>query len=107
MTQTKIGFSIDILKAEKNGSSTKLKGKEHRQVVLSNWVIFGSEAERLMKKFTQGDFFENVLDKGGNTNHIYVFLKGSLQWINFTDRKATISQQILVDWKDQAHEGAA
>jgi hypothetical protein len=47
MTQTKICFSIDILKAEKNGSSTKLKEKEHRQVVLSNWVIFGTEAERL------------------------------------------------------------
>jgi hypothetical protein len=36
ITQTKIGFSIDILKAEKNGSSTKLKEKEYRQVVLSN-----------------------------------------------------------------------
>jgi hypothetical protein len=35
MRQTKIGFSIDILKAEKNGSSTKLKEKKHRQAALS------------------------------------------------------------------------
>jgi hypothetical protein len=36
MTLTKIGFYIDIWKAEKNGSSTKLKEKEHRQAVLNN-----------------------------------------------------------------------
>ena len=36
-----------------------------------------------------------------------MFLKRSLQRINFTDRKATISQQIPIDWKDQAREGAA
>jgi hypothetical protein len=60
-----------------------------------------------MKKFTQGDLFENVLDKGGNTNHFYVFLKRNLQQINFTDRTATISQQIPIDWKDQACEGVA
>ena len=47
-----------------------------------------------MKKFTEGDFFVNILDKAGNTNPFYMFLKRSLQRINFTDRKATISQQI-------------
>ena len=48
-----------------------------------------------------------VLDKGGNTNHFNVFLKRRLQRINFTNRKATISQQIPIDWKDRTREGAA
>lgn len=60
-----------------------------------------------MKNITEGDFFENVLHKGGNTNHLYVFLKRSLQRINFTDREATISQQMPIDWKDRARERAA
>jgi hypothetical protein len=52
-------------------------------------------------------YTRRLLVKGGNTNHFYVFLKRSLQRINFTDRKATISQQIPIDWKDQVCEGAA
>ena len=58
-------------------------------------------------KNREGDFFVNILDKAGNTNNFYIFLKRSLQRINFTDRKATISQQIPIDWKDQARDGAA
>ena len=60
-----------------------------------------------MKHFNEGDFFNNVMNKGGNTNHFYIFLKRSLQKIHFTERKATISQKIPIDWKDKARQGAA
>ena len=60
-----------------------------------------------MRKFSAEDFFKKVLDKAGNHNHFYVFLKRSLKRINFTDRKATISQQIPINWKDLARGGAA
>jgi hypothetical protein len=59
-----------------------------------------------METFTKGDFFENILDKGENTNYFYVLLKRSLQRSNLTDRKATISQQIPINWKDLAREGS-
>jgi hypothetical protein len=72
MRQTKIGFSIDILKAEKNGSSTKLKEKENRQAALSYWVIFGTEAERLKliqmqgKNLKRSEFESEIEEKCGN-----------------------------------------
>ena len=31
-----------------------------------------------MKRFTEGDFFVNILDKSGNTNNFYVFLKDKI-----------------------------
>jgi len=46
---------------------------------------------------SEGDFFVNVLDKTGNTNHFYVVLKRSLQRINFTDRKATMPRENEID----------
>ena len=56
-----------------------------------------------MKNCTKCDFFVNILEKAGNTNHIYVFLKR----INLTDIKATICQQTSIYWKDRGQEGAA
>ena len=106
-------------KAKRLNQTDKTKGLKYQEVhefvwkvVQERWKsgqpITKSEVRiQCMKKFTEGDFFVNILDKAGNTNHFYVFLKRSLQRINFTDRKATISQQIPIDWKDRAREGAA
>ena len=105
--------------AKRLNQTDKKKGLKYQtvhefvwKVVQERWKsgqpITKSEVRiQCMKKFTEGDFFVNILDKAGNTNPFYVFLKRSLQRINFTDRKATISQQIPIDWKDRAREGAA
>ena len=106
-------------KAKRLNQSDITKGLKYQEVhefvwklVQERWKsgqpITKSEVHiQCMKKFTEGDFFENILDKAGNTNHFYVFLKRSLKRINFTNRKATISQHIPIDWKDRAREGAA
>ena len=106
-------------KAKRLNQRDKTKGLKYQEVhefvwelVQERWKsgqpITKSEVRiQCMKKFSEGDFFVNILDKAGNTNNFYIFLKRSLQRINFTDRKATISQQIPIDWKDQARDGAA
>ena len=106
-------------KAKRLNQPDKTKGLKYQEahefvwkIVQERWKsgqpITKSEVRiQCMKRFTEGDFFVNILDKSGNTNNFYVFLKRILQRINFTDIKATISQQIPIDWKDRAREGVA